>query len=756
VVGSVFEVPRSILAALFCAGFLTVSAVAVIEVPMQASALPSHSPIVINGDAEFTAANGVTQGDGSETNPYVIEGWAIEASASPGIEIRDTTAYFVIRGVSVTSDNWQGNCILVSNSANALIRGATVSNAGSGVRIEGCDGAVVKGITAKFCINGVQLLWCDSCILLENNFQSNDRGVEIYWSTNAMLFSNTFDNCGVSIIGDLWQDETYNSHIIPSNNTVNGLPILCYRFQDGLTLKSLDAGQLILLSCSNVRISGMAMSRGFQGITAALCEGVEITDCSFVDCIAVLCLSCTNVSVSYNTCDGSSLNFAQCRNLLVHGNVINNMYYMGIQLHNCWVVTASSNTIVGADLGYGIFTTSDDVTITGNTLTRCGIDGSFRAGNNLRISPDNTVNGKPVLFYQNTDDVVVDSVPVGQLLIGSCDRVWVANVSISETSGGIIAEDFTELTIFNTDLSNNERGLSVLDGTDVILAYNRFTGNVYDGAMIQHTTDCTVYGNTFKDNENGMRLWMSEGVKVWRNIFSRNTYQASEDGCTNVDWDGGYPEGGNYWSDYSGTDQFSGPSQDLPGSDGFGDTPYSIGANSQDRYPFMSPPNVTIPQPPPAGINATLDFEPDTLNIKRMGMWVTVYIELPSGYDVKDIVIESVVLNGRFPATGPYEINDYDHDKVQELMVKFDWRKVLRLDGVTIMETMTMTVSGLLKDGTAFQGSCDVTIATSHAEGTARTCTTDGIGTASVVTGAATTLTALFAVMFMRSRRGPA
>jgi len=41
-------------------------------------------------------------------------------------------------------------------------------------------------------------------------------------------------------------------------------------------------------------------------------------------------------------------------------------------------------------------------------------------------------------------------------------------------------------------------------------------------------------------------------------------------------WDNGYPSGGYYWSDYNGTDSYSGPYQDLTGSDGIGDTPRAL------------------------------------------------------------------------------------------------------------------------------------------------------------------------------------
>jgi outer membrane protein assembly factor BamB len=54
-------------------------------------------------------------------------------------------------------------------------------------------------------------------------------------------------------------------------------------------------------------------------------------------------------------------------------------------------------------------------------------------------------------------------------------------------------------------------------------------------------------------------------------------------------WDDSYPSGGNYWSNYAGTDLYSGPYQNITGSDGIGDTPYIIDANNRDNYPLMQP-----------------------------------------------------------------------------------------------------------------------------------------------------------------------
>jgi hypothetical protein len=81
------------------------------------------------------------------------------------------------------------------------------------------------------------------------------------------------------------------------------------------------------------------------------------------------------------------------------------------------------------------------------------------------------------------------------------------------------------------------------------------------------------------------------------NNFINNTNQVElTESLSNI-WDDGYPSGGNYWSNYSGVDEKSGPDQNLPGSDGIGDTPYVIDENNTDHYPLMN--SYVIPEFPP-------------------------------------------------------------------------------------------------------------------------------------------------------------
>ena len=96
-----------------------------------------------------------------------------------------------------------------------------------------------------------------------------------------------------------------------------------------------------------------------------------------------------------------------------------------------------------------------------------------------------------------------------------------------------------------------------------------------------------VVGNYIVNNSYGIMLvYGSSNNKIFHNNFINNAYQAYD--SFNNTWDDGYPSGGNYWSDYAGTDVKSGFYQNEAGSDGIGDMPYTIDANNTDHYPLMA------------------------------------------------------------------------------------------------------------------------------------------------------------------------
>jgi len=141
--------------------------------------------------------------------------------------------------------------------------------------------------------------------------------------------------------------------------------------------------------------------------------------------------------------------------------------------------------------------------------------------------------------------------------------------------------------------------------SNVTIIKNYIMNSYWGITLIQFPTNVTVTENVLIDNDVGMYLIQPAGCHVYRNVFINNTQQGLDVQGFNDYWDDGYPNGGNYWSDYSGNDYLSGPDQDLPGSDGIGDTPYDVDEDTQDRYPLMSP--VTpLPMRPPTILRATL------------------------------------------------------------------------------------------------------------------------------------------------------
>jgi len=118
---------------------------------------------------------------------------------------------------------------------------------------------------------------------------------------------------------------------------------------------------------------------------------------------------------------------------------------------------------------------------------------------------------------------------------------------------------------------------------------NNIVGNNSYGLCLYYSDNNLISGNIVENNDYGLYLYYdSYNNLIYHNNFISNAIQAYDNGFNR--WDNGYPSGGNYWSDYTGVDDYSGENQDIPGSDGIGDTPYIIpGDNNRDRYPLMSP-----------------------------------------------------------------------------------------------------------------------------------------------------------------------
>jgi parallel beta-helix repeat protein len=152
-------------------------------------------------------------------------------------------------------------------------------------------------------------------------------------------------------------------------------------------------------------------------------------------------------------------------------------------------------------------------------------------------------------------------------------------------AGGIYLEDCVGYNLLaNNYIKNNTYGIGLDDSSNVEVVGNDIINCSVWGIMLAAaTTECTIRANNLVGNNNG--LWLATSLCKNNKIFNNNFINNGEQVHIQIKighniWDNGYPNGGNYWTDYTGWDT---------NDDGIGDIPYFVTEQNQDNYPLMSP-----------------------------------------------------------------------------------------------------------------------------------------------------------------------
>jgi parallel beta-helix repeat protein len=162
------------------------------------------------------------------------------------------------------------------------------------------------------------------------------------------------------------------------------------------------------------------------------------------------------------------------------------------------------------------------------------------------------------------------------------------NILTANNDAGIDVFGSSRNSISGNNITNNGQGVYLRLTGNNIVSENNIANNERDGIiLVQKAHDNTFFGNSIINNNIGVsqvEAW--DNNRFYHNNFINNTQQAGFFRYLNY-WNISYPSGGNYWSDYTGEDLYSGPYQNETGNDGIGDTPYVISQYNQDNYPFI-------------------------------------------------------------------------------------------------------------------------------------------------------------------------
>jgi parallel beta-helix repeat protein len=490
----------------------------------KASALPPHNRIYIEGDSNFTLANGVTGGNGTPLDPYIIEGYDIDAPLNYGIAIRNTTKHFIIRDVyahnssigiyffNVTngiirdcnaSDNWAG--IYLANSDNITIINNDIHNNTKGISPSVSCKIIDNNITGN--LQGIHQLGGKNVEIINNNISNNNDGIFITSSKNHNITGNNItgnDNYGI------YMSLSFSSSSITYNNILdNGI---------GLYIIS---GYKVNITDNNISFNDRAFIAGVYNsnisrntVISNNNTGIEIYS------------SQNNIFNNVvNSNNGIGIYLSYSDNNIISGNKISNNIQSGLEFDDSSYNVVMDN-ILGSNTDSGIaIRVSTYNTLNNNVMSSNGIviygEEKYQ-WNSHNIDITNTFNSKPVYYWVDKTGGTVPA-GAGQVILVNCKYVNITNQDLSNGSIGIeLAFSYNNKIDNNVIINNNNDGIYIIYSENNILINNTCTNNT-SGIYLERSNYNDLYSNICNDNRgSGISLYRSRNNRLENNTCSLN------------------------------------------------------------------------------------------------------------------------------------------------------------------------------------------------------------------------------------------
>ncbi|UCE38325.1 MAG: right-handed parallel beta-helix repeat-containing protein [Thermoplasmata archaeon] len=469
--------------------------------------------------------------------------------------------------------------------------------------------------------DGIYLDSSSNNIINNNYFSQNPDSITLFSSTNNSITNNNVSNFVTRSWAVMLEGSSYNR--INNNNFSSNIKAISLSSSSNNNITNNNVTDnwigIDLYSSSNNSITNNnAYLNEADGLYLYLSSNNKIMNNNVYlnDIVGIEVITSTNNTilgnnVYSNTEKGIYLGFASNNNNISKNNVYSNKedgIFLISSNNTIKSNNISSNDGMGVHLAY-----SKEIIVSNNTMTNDGIfiwGPTVEHWNTHNIDTSNTVNSKPVYYLKNQTGGIVPF-GAGEIILANCSNVKIEQQNCNYSSCGIELGFSTNNTIIQNNVSNNDYGIclgwskgnNISNNTaffnnngifiDEESNENNFKENIvsnnYYGISLDDSFDNTISVNNVTNNFFGIGMSIPSNNLIYHNNFINNTVQAYDYTNNANQWDNGYPLGGNYWSNYVGVDKFKGPNQDIPGSDGIGDTNYSIDSDSVDNYPLMEP-----------------------------------------------------------------------------------------------------------------------------------------------------------------------
>jgi|GEM_PF-851806 len=270
-----------------------------------------------------------------------------------------------------------------------------------------------------------------------------------------------------------------------------------------------QAKYVLTLDTDYAYVEGFTLQNGSLGIKFAYSKNNHISNNNIVSNQAGIWLdysSDNNVSgntIINNSGSGIVTSFSS-NNTLFNNNIINN-YEVGVYIF----YSLRSIVIENKFKDNGII-------IAGNETIHY----------NSHIINNNTLNGRPIRYYKNSNDIVVPE-DTAQVIMVNCNDCTIQNLNLSRASLGIELTFSKNIHIINNTITNNwcyydGGGIILLSSSNNILSGNTIANNSNSVVFVLSSNNIVSDHNTIMNNAAGIYIDSASNNIILNNTITKN------------------------------------------------------------------------------------------------------------------------------------------------------------------------------------------------------------------------------------------
>ena len=421
----------------------------IIENVINPQSMQNQEQIWIDGNDALASFCAEFSGNGTESNPFIIEGITIDFNYNlhgfygilmAGITITNTNAFLIIRNCNF-QQQYDGQY--------ELARGIFLYN---------CTHVTVDQNYIKGGSCGISVWLSNNCTISDNYCSGSlgENGIDIHSSRNITIKHNTCSN-----------NNQYGINLSNVNNS-NIIQNICFGNWDGIYLSSSNNNTISSNDCYLHSWGGLGNGIVLEASKFNLLAG---NNCSENVRGIILINKSDNNTVIKNLCN---FNFAG-----IYGS---NSNYTTFFENNC-----SLNY-------YGIYLFSSyNSTITENNCNLNGYDGII-----LRVSSYNVLSQNNCLF-NNRSGIILSSFDYENW--PTEENTITENFCSNNKANGIEITNSCNNSIYSNIFSFNENGISLIESSDYNqISRNNCSANSDSGITVANSSHNVIWGNNFLNN----------------------------------------------------------------------------------------------------------------------------------------------------------------------------------------------------------------------------------------------------------------